>query len=400
VIAAIVRTIESFTRVFMPYQAAARTISPLANPERGSANRPESHSLRPALAPPRLPPRIEHLVIRTACGKLGPRVQRRLFGPPPRLDGQELAPDIHVLLTLARRTGETSLVEGRSVEQARAENLEGVPIVNGPPRPMARVEELTIPGPAGEIPARLYVALGAPRTPQPLIVYYHGGGWVIGDLDTHDGVCRFLADHTGCRVLSVDYRLAPEHPFPAAVEDAVAAFGWAGEQAGELGADPDRIAVAGDSAGGNLATAVCLQTRDAGGRQPAMQLLLYPVTDAVGGQASRDTFAEGFLLTRNDMEWFERHYLPQGCDPEDPRASMMRAPDVSGLPPAYVVTAGFDPLRDEAETYAHRMQEAGVRVALRRQPGLIHGFAHLTAICPSARAAMHEVAGAVRMGLG
>ena len=348
---------------------------------------------------PRLPPRAEHRVVRWACG-LSPRAQRLLFGRPPRLDGQELAPDIHTLLELARRTGETSLVEGRTVEQARAENLEEVPVVCGPPRPMARVEDMAIPGPAGEIPARLYVALGAPRPPQPLLVYYHGGGWVIGDLETHDGICRFLAEHGGCRVLSIDYRLAPEHPFPAPTEDAVAAFGWAAENAEELGADPTRIAVGGDSAGGNISAVVCLQTRDRDGPKPAMQLLLYPATDVVGEQTSRETFAKGFLLTRNDMRWFEDHYLPDGCEPDDPRASVMRAQDVSNLPPAYVATAGFDPLRDEGEIYAARMREAGVTVAMRRHRGLIHGFANLTAICPNARAAMLEVAGALRMGLG
>ncbi len=328
-----------------------------------------------------------------------PRTLRRLLGPPPRLDGQELAPDIQMLLRLGALEGELSLVEGRTVEQARAENLAGVPVVSGPPLPMARIENLAIPGPAREIPARLYVSLGAPRPPQPLLVYYHGGGWVIGDLETHDGLCRFLAEHSGCRVLSVDYRLAPEDPFPAAVEDAAAALAWAAERAGDLGADPSRVAVAGDSAGGNLAAAACLQVRDNGGPQPAMQALLYPVTDAVGGQASRDTFAEGFLLTRNDMDWFEGHYLPDGCAPDDPRVSIMRAPDVSNLPPAYVATAGFDPLRDEGEIYATRMREAGVKVALQRHAGLIHGFANLTAICPSARTAMLEVAGALRMGL-
>jgi acetyl esterase len=341
---------------------------------------------------------VQHRIARRACG-LRPRTLRRLLGRPPHLDGQELAPDIQMLLRLAALEGEFSLVEGRTVEEARAENLAGVPVVNGPPRPMARIEEIAIPGPAGEIGARLYVALGAPPPPQPLLVYYHGGGWVIGDLETHDGVCRFLAEHSGCRVLSVDYRLAPEHPFPAPVEDAVAAFAWAAERANDLGADPARIAVGGDSAGGNLSAAVCLQARDGGGPRPAMQLLLYPPTDAAGGQVSRETFAEAFLLTRNDMEWFEAHYLPDGCDHEDPRVSMMRAKDVSGLPPAYVATAGFDPLRDEGETYAEHMRAAGVKVALQRHPGLIHGFANLTAICPSARAAMLEAAGALRMGL-
>ena len=252
------------------------------------------------MAPPRLSPQIEHRIVKRACA-LSPRVLRRLIGPPPRLDGQELAPDIQMMLLLGERTGETSLVEGRTVEQARAESLASVPLVAGPPRPMARVENLSLPGPRGEIGARLYVGLDAPRSPQPLLVYYHGGGWVIGNLDTHDGACRFLAEHSGCRVLSIDYRLAPEHPFPEPLEDAVAAFAWAHENAAELGADPERIAVGGDSAGGNLATAVCLQSRDSGSPQPAMQLLIYPVTDAVGGQQSRDTFAKGFFLTRSDM---------------------------------------------------------------------------------------------------
>jgi acetyl esterase len=350
------------------------------------------------MPPPQLPAHLQHRVARRACG-LRPRTIRRLLGPPPRLDGQELAPDLQMLLRLAALEGEFSLVEGRTVARARAENLAGAPVVSGPPRPMARVEQTSIPGPAGEIPARLYVALAAPSPPRPLLVYYHGGGWVIGDLDTHDGACRFLAEHGGCRVLSIDYRLAPEHPFPAPVEDAVAAFEWAAANAEKLGADGARIAVGGDSAGGNLAAAVSLRARDAGGPRPAMQLLLYPPTDAAGGQASRETFAEGFLLTRDDMRWFEDHYLPDGCDHEDPRVSMMRAKDVSGLPPAYVATAGFDPLRDEGETYATRMRDAGVPVALRRHPGLIHGFANLTAICPSARVAMLEAAGALRMAL-
>jgi acetyl esterase/lipase len=349
---------------------------------------------------PRLPPRIDHWVLRVACG-LRPRFSRAVFGPPPRLDGQQLAPDIHAFLQLAKRVGGASLAEGRTVEQARAESREETPVLQGRPLPMARVESVAIPGPQGKIPARLYVALAAPQPPQPLLVYYHGGGWVIGDLDTHDGVCRFLAEHGGCRVLSIEYRLAPEHPFPQPVEDAVAAFSWAAQNAAQLGADPARIAIGGDSAGGNLATAVCLQARGSSGAPvPTMQLLLYPVTDAVGGQASRDTFAEGFLLTRADMKWFEDHYIPEGIDSKDPRASMMRADDLSGLPPAYVATAGFDPLRDEGETYVERMREAGVRVVHQRQASLIHGFANLIAFSPSARTAMLEAAGALRMGLG
>ena len=232
-----------------------------------------------------------------------------------------------------------------------------------------------------------------------MLVYYHGGGWVIGDLDTHDGVCRFLAAATGALVLSVDYRLAPEHPFPAPVDDARAAFGWAVQNAAELGADPARVAVGGDSAGGNLAAVVTRLAREAGGLQPAMQLLLYPATDDVETWPSRRVFAAGFLLTAADMDWFRDHYLPDPALSAHPDVSPFQAEDLSGLPPAYVATAGFDPLRDEAEAYAKKMREAGVAVTLRRHPGLTHGFAQMAAVSRTSRAAMLEVAGALQMGL-
>jgi acetyl esterase/lipase len=350
------------------------------------------------MGPPRLPPGVEHRILRAACG-LPPWLQRALSGAPTRLDGQELAPEVHFLLRLAALAGDRSVAQDRSPEQARADNRASAAAAAGPPRPMARVEPLTVPGPAGPIPARLYVAPGAPPPPRPLLVYFHGGGWTIGSLDTHDGPCRFLATYGGAAVLSVDYRLAPEHPFPAAVDDALAAFRWAAGSAAELDADPARIAVIGDSAGGNLAAAVSLLARDGDGPLPAMQALIYPVTDAVGGQRSRDLFARGFLLTKADMDWFEAHYLPDPSLSADPRVSVLRAEDLSGLPPAYVATAGFDPLRDEGELYAERMRAAGVKVALRRHPGLIHGFANMTAISRTARAAMHELCGALRMGL-
>jgi acetyl esterase len=350
------------------------------------------------LALPRLSPRIEHRALRVACG-LPAGVQRAIFGAPPRIDGQELSPQMQALLRMAALAGDRSFTEAHSPVRARAENAAGAAAVAGPPRAMERVEPLEIPGPAGTMPARLYVPNGATPAPRPLLVYYHGGGWVIGDLDTHDGVCRFLAAEGGIAVLSVGYRLAPEHPFPAPLDDSLAAFRWAVEEAGELGADPARIAVGGDSAGGNLAAALCLQTRDAGGPSPALQALIYPVTDAVGDQRSRELFAEGFLLTKADMEWFEGHYLPPGTAVDDPRVSVLRAPDLAGLPPAFLLTAGFDPLRDEGEAYAARLREAGVRVALRRHPGLIHGFANMTAISGHARVAMHELVGALRLAL-
>ncbi len=348
---------------------------------------------------PRLPPRLEHRILRFACG-LPAGAQRLIFGKPPVLDGQTLASDIHVLLHLVALTGSRSLTGGGGdPEQIRAERRVEAAITAGPPIPMAQVEELELAGPAGAMRARFYTPASNGPAAEPLLVYYHGGGWVLGDLDTHDGVCRFLAAHSSAKVLSIDYRLAPEHPFPAPIEDAHAAFDWAVAHASELGADPARIAVGGDSAGGNMATVVCHMARDGGGPHPALQLLIYPATDALENRRSRELFAEGFLLTAADMDWFQESYLPNRADEADPRASVFRAEDLSGLPPAYVLTAGFDPLRDEAEAYAERMQQAGVPVALCRYQGLIHSFANLTAVSRSARAAMLEAAGALRMGL-
>ncbi len=350
---------------------------------------------------PRLPASIEFRFLRFVCG-LSPRIQRLLFGKPPEIDGQALASDVHALIEVARRGGGTvSYTNLLPPEQAREHNKRGA-AANTPPRPirMAKVDERAIPTSNGAIGGRFYLPPNLPGgTPPPLLVFYHGGGWVIGDLDTHDAVCRFLAAAAGIAVLSVDYRLAPEHPFPAATDDAWDAFAWAAANAGELGVDPARIAVGGDSAGGNMAAVVCLRGRDEGGPLPAMQLLFYPVTDSADDPRSRQLFADGFLLTKGDMDHFEGHYLPNPGDADHPRVSVYKEPDLSGLPPAYVATAGFDPLRDEGEAYALRMREAGVTVALRRYPGLIHGFANQYAVSRSSRAAMFEVAGALRMGL-
>ena len=316
------------------------------------------------------------------------------------VEGQRLAADIQALLWLDRLVYDEEVFgAGRSVEATRVARLEEARIVaQRPPIAMERVESLEIPGPAGAIGARLYVP-PENAEPSPLLVYYHGGGWVIGDLDTHDDPCRFLASRSGAGVLSIDYRLAPEHPFPAAAEDAFAAYQWALANAERLGADPRRIAVGGDSAGGNLAAAACLMARDGDAPPPAMQLLIYPVTETAGTARSRRTFGEGFLLTRGDMDWFEERYLPPGVDRGDPRVALLEAGDLSGLPPAYFAIAGFDPLRDEALAFATRLREAGVPVATRLHPGLVHSFANLTAICPTARAAMLEAAGALRLGL-
>ncbi|MGN6203204.1 MAG: alpha/beta hydrolase [Solirubrobacterales bacterium] len=347
---------------------------------------------------PRLPVAVEHRVVKFFCG-LPPRLQRMLFGEPPVIDGQRLAPDIHTLLWLDGLTSDDGLAGHKAVVETRVERLKEARIVaHRPAISMARVEAVAITGPAGRIDARLYVPEAAGE-PAPLLVYFHGGGWVIGDLETHDDPCRFLASRAGVRLLAVDYRLAPEHPFPAAAEDALAAFEWATANAERLGIDRERIGVGGDSAGANLAAATCLTARDKGAALPAMQLLIYPVAETAGTAPSRRTFGEGFLLTRGDMDWFEDHYLPPGVDRGDPRVALLNATDLTGLPPAYIATAGFDPLRDEGEAFAARLREAGVAVALQRHPGLIHTYANLTAICPTARAAMHEAAGALRLGL-
>ncbi|MEZ5076143.1 MAG: alpha/beta hydrolase [Solirubrobacterales bacterium] len=348
---------------------------------------------------PRLPIAAERRIVKRAMS-LPPRLQHRIFGPPAEVEGQRLASDQHVLLRLAELVGATSFA-ATTVEQARAlARREAAVAAARPPVALDRVEAIEVPGAAGPLPARLYVPFGPPAAePPPLLVYFHGGGWVIGDLDTHDDLCRLLAARSGVRVLSVEYRLAPEHPFPAPVDDAHVAFDWAAAEAATLGADPARVAIGGDSAGGNLAAVVSMLVRDAGGRPPALQLLIYPATDAHARTRSRQLFGQGYLLTREDTDFFEGHYLPREDDRGDPRASVLRASDLSGLPPAYVVTAGFDPLRDEGEEYALRMRAAGVPVALRRHPGLAHSFANQTAISRTARAAMLELAGALRMGL-
>lgn len=301
------------------------------------------------------------------------------------------------MIALAERARRPA-IESLTPAQAREETVRQALSVRGPQPQLPRVETLEIPGLDGPLAARLY----APD-PEPggtgLLVYYHGGGWVIGDLDTCEGICRFLARESGCAVLSVDYRLAPEHPFPAAVEDAVAALAYAADRADYLGADPARIAVGGDSAGGNLATVAARAARNGEAPQPAFQLLIYPVCDLSEKRPSYELFREGYLLTEAEMDWFRDRYLPEPDAARDPRASPLLAEELSGLPPAYIATAGFDPLRDEGEAYAQRLAEAGVPVALRRHEGLVHSYANMTAVGRAAREAMLEAAAALRVGL-
>ena len=263
--------------------------------------------------------------------------------------------------------------------------------------PVGAITDLSIPGPAGLIPARHYRP--ADDEVGPLLVFFHGGGYVIGDLDTADNACRMICRGAGVHVLSVDYRLAPEHPAPAAVEDCYAAYRWALEHGDELGTRAGVVAVGGDSAGGALAAVVSRLGRDDGLR-PVLQLLIYPWADQRGGTRSRALFAHGFLLTQRDHDWFRGHYLANSeLEITDPRVSPLLATDLSGLPRALVITAGFDPLRDEGEAYAVAMRNAGVVVDLRRMSTLVHGFGNLWTLGGDSAFAMGEIVSALRAHL-
>ncbi|MEV4006290.1 alpha/beta hydrolase [Actinomadura sp. NPDC049753] len=335
----------------------------------------------------KMPPGVTGAVLRAVFALPGP-VKRLVAGAPVRRDGQELALDAQLLLAMMRLEGERRLAGG-TVEDARRGIARGQAYLPKVPARPVRTRDVD----AGGVPARLYTPKGLAEG-SPLLVFYHGGGWVIGSLDTHDTVCRYLAVHAEVRVLSVDYRLAPEHPYPAATDDALAAYEYAAAHAGDLGADPGAVAVGGDSAGGNLAAVVALTAR----RTPDFALLYYPAVDMAVLRRSRDLFAEGFYLTDEDMTWFSDHYCPEPRRAE-PAASPLVAEDLSGFPPTYLVTAGFDPLRDEGEEFAERLREAGVPVALRRQEDLIHGFANMWSLGGRFREAASEAAGALRTGL-
>jgi acetyl esterase len=328
--------------------------------------------------------------------KLPAPVKRRLAGAPVVRDGLTLDLDLQLLLA-ARRLSREPEIHELPIDEARVSYRRQFGALTPAPERVYDVSDLTLPGPAGDIPARLYSPPPG-AGPLPLLVHYHGGGHVTGDPDTCDYVSRRVVHRAGAIVLSVDYRMGPEHPMPAPNADARASYLWAREHAEELGADPERIAVGGDSAGGNLGTVVCLDCRDAGDPLPAFQWLVYPVTDLSRRSASRDLLGDAFLLTDPVIEWYNGHFL-SGGDPADLHASPLLAPDLSGLPPAYVATAGFDPLRDEGEAYARRLEEAGVPTTLRRFDDLIHGFANLTAASPAARAAVDETIDALRAGL-
>lgn len=273
-----------------------------------------------------------------------------------------------------------------SIEQARAADRAAIAAGTGQTEPVAVVEEFTLPGPAGELRARLYrPGSGADL---PILVYYFGGGWSLGTLDTGDGVCRMLTNAVGCVTISVEYRLAPEHTFPAAVEDCYAGAAWAAAHAGELDADATRLAVGGDSSGGNLAAAVALLARDRGGPAIAHQLLVYPNTDYQADTPSMRELNDEYFFNAASVRWYWGMYLAAPQDGANPLASPLRADDLSGLPAATVITAEYDPLRDEAEAYAARLRAAGVPAEVIRQPGMMHGFFTMIGVLDTARTAV------------
>lgn len=343
----------------------------------------------------RLPQAVEGRAARFVTALPAP-LRRALAGRAIGRDGLVLDPYVQLVLALRERRGVVPL-DGLTPREARAHVAREALLVCGDPPAVAGVTDLEVDGAAGPLRARLY------RTDEPdapLLVYFHGGGFVTCDLDTHDVPCRMLCRHAGVHVLSTHYRRAPEHRFPAAVEDACAAFAWAVKNAAGLGVAEDRIAVGGDSAGGTLAAVVSRLAVRAGEAAPAAQLLIYPATDRLGVHASLQMFASGYYLTAGDIAWYHAQYAgPGGGQHGDPRLSPLLAKDFGGLPPAVVVTAGFDPLRDEGEAYAEKLRAAGTPAALRRFPSLVHGFLHMAGASPAVHDALVETGGMLRAAL-
>ena len=280
-----------------------------------------------------------------------------------------------------------------SPDEARRASRERGALLHPPSAAVARVFERTLRTAAGDVGVRIYAPGG---TDLPALVYLHGGGWVLGDLDAPDALCRRLANAARCVVVSVDYPLAPEHPFPVALEASYAVTKWLAENARSLDVDPSRIAVGGESAGGNLAAAMALAARDRGGPRLVFQVLLVPVLNYAFDTPSYAENAEGYRLTRNEMQWFWSHYLRDVADGANPYASLLRANDLSGVPPAVIVIAEFDPLRDEGEAYARRLRDSGVAVECRRYEGVVHGFIPMAGEVDSADRAIDDIGRALR----
>jgi acetyl esterase len=343
-------------------------------------------------APIRFSERLQSFAARLLA-RLPGHVSVRLSGEPPIVaDGLTLDPHVQNVRTQRRRRNPHHLCEP-TLEQGRARYRREALVYRGPATQVGAVRDFTIAGEGGPLRVRHYAPAAA--GPRPLTVYLHGGGFTIGDLETHDEACRILCRDGEMHVLAVEYRLAPEHPFPAALDDARASLRWAQAHAAELGADPARVAIGGDSAGGNLATVISIEAR--GDRPPAAQLLIYPVVDRRNTRPSQQLFGQGYFLSDEDRAAFTGYYLGgTGVAEDDWRVSPLYARDLSGLAPALVVTAGFDMLRDEGEAYADALRDAGTPVRRMRADAHGHGFLHMTGVSPGARRAMVDVAEAWR----
>jgi acetyl esterase len=358
-------------------------------------------NLRAVRGAVRLSPRLQN-----TAASVGVKVIPRLPGSAKRLlaggrsvaiDGNTLDPTLRLMLAGQRALGVNGLVVGDDVATSRTQMRQTCRAFGGA-QIHVEVSDISIPGPAGDIPARHYRP--ASERPAPLLVFFHGGGWVLGDLDTYDALCRLTCRDAGIHVLAIDYRLAPEHPAPAGLDDAYAAYRWAHEHAVELGAAPGTVAVGGDSAGGNLAAVVSQLIRAEGGPSPVLQWLIYPRTDFTARTRSLSLFADGFLLTKRDIEWFEAKYLGgSGIAPTDPLVSPLLADSLAGLPLALIAVAGFDPLRDEGERYAEKLRAAGNDVDLRSMGSLTHGFANLFPLGGGSAVATAELVSALRAHL-
>lgn len=317
-----------------------------------------------------------------------------ITGPPAAVDGRTLDGRTQWFLQLLARSGQPPLHQ-LGVAEAREQFDAFMLLLGGKPAPVGEIVDRTMAGPAGSLRIRIYRPAHSVARLLPTVLYFHGGGWVIGSLEGYDLACRYFCARSGCAIVSVDYRLAPEHKFPAAVDDGVAAFRWLAAEAAGLGLDPDRIVLAGDSAGGTIA-AVAAQELRGEPRPPCLQWLIYPATDLGGDTPSHKSCGDGFLLTHADMEWFRGQYLNAPGEVDDPRASPLRATDLSGVAPALVFTAGFDPLRDEGQAYAKQLSAAGVKTIHREFDTLIHGFVGMRGALQAAARAMDDMVAGLR----
>ncbi|MHA7665704.1 alpha/beta hydrolase [Mycolicibacterium sp. HS_4_1] len=325
--------------------------------------------------------RAQRQAVRVFARAPRPIVRRLAAKAPTNTHGETLSPEVHLALALLNRLPGADYSD-KPVADARRHLLDEAVVFGETLGPFAVEEHLSMPGPAGTIPATRYRAEAGMAN--GLIVYFHGGGWVLGDRASTESVARFLAVHTGADVLSVDYRLAPEHPYPAAIDDGFAAWDYAVQHAPVWGIEPDRLVVAGDSAGANISAVLAQRLRDTG-HPPRLQVLFCPVTDLSTEHPSYAEFADGFFLTRKQMRWFKNHYLADPDHAHHPGASPLLAADVDGVAPAYIGVAGFDPLRDEGIAYAERLLAAGVPTTLHRASSMIHAYVNITRVSPTAR---------------